>query len=396
VSFVLANDITRHREAGLYRTRAILQGGSGIQRIYEGKKYVSFCSNDYLGLSQHPDVIKSFKQTADEYGLGSGSSHFLGAYNRIHYALEEALAEFSGYPKALVFSTGYMANLSILTALASRHDSIFGDRLNHASLVDAARLSGASFKRYRHSHIPSLVKQLTYSPSSGKSFIVSDGVFSMDGDLAALPALIDIAKNHSALLLIDDAHGIGILGEKGRGVCEHFGLKPDILSAGFGKSLGSFGGFAVGSETIVEHLIQFSRPYMYTTALPSAIAKATHTSLLLLQKENWRRQKLRYLIEYFKQVAKQLALPVLPSQTPIQPILLGEPDQAMDLAAHLFQNGFLVNAIRPPTVPKHTSRLRISLSALHSEDDIDKLLEQIAIGLHPARVGDSSAGWYCS
>lgn len=384
MSFVLEDSLIQHKQAGLYRTRAVLQGVSGIQRLYEGKKLISFCSNDYLGLTQHPEVIKVFKQTADEYGLGSGSSHFLGAYSRIHCELEEALAEFSGYPKALVFSTGYMANLSILTALANRHDSIFGDRLNHASLVDAARLSGASFKRYKHKHIPSLVKQLTDSPGR-KSFVVSDGVFSMDGDLAALPDLIEVAKNHSALLLVDDAHGLGVLGEKGAGICEHFGLKPDILSAGFGKSLGSFGGFAAGSEAIIEHLIQFSRPYMYTTALPPAIAKATHTSLLLLQKENWRRKKLCYLIEHFKCAAKQLELPVLASQTPIQPILLGEPERAMKLAAHLRQKGFLVNAVRPPTVPKNTSRLRISLSALHSENDIDGLLEQIAIGLHCAR-----------
>lgn len=379
MSFILKNSLIQYEKAGLYRTRAVLQGVSGIQRFYEEKELVSFCSNDYLGLTQHPDVIKAFKQTADEYGIGSGSSHFLGAYSRIHCELEEALAEFTNYPKALVFSTGYMANLSILSALAGRHDNIFGDRLNHASLVDAARLSYASFKRYQHNHVMSLAKQLAKFPAQ-KSFIVSDGVFSMDGDLAALPDLIVIAKKHSALLLIDDAHGLGVLGDKGGGICDHFSLKPDILSAGFGKSLGSFGGFAAGGETIIEHLIQFSRPYMYTTALPPAIAKATHISLLLLQKENWRREKLGYLIEHFKHRAKQLELPILASQTPIQPILLKDSDRAMKLAAHLFQKGFLVNAIRPPTVPKKTSRLRISLSALHSENDIDRLLEQIAIG----------------
>lgn len=380
--FVLDDLLTEYKRAGLYRERAVLQGGvSGTQRLYAGKKLISFCSNDYLGLSQHPDVIKIFKKTVDEYGLGSGSSHFLGAYSRVHFELEEALAEFSNYPKALVFSTGYMANLSILTALAGRHDSIFGDRLNHASLVDAARLSGALFKRYKHNHVSSLAKQLN-DFGGRRSFIASDGVFSMDGDLAALPDLIKTAKNHSALLLIDDAHGLGVLGEKGGGICQHFGMQPDILSAGFGKALGSFGGFAAGSKTLIEHLIQFSRPYMYTTALPPAIAKATHASLMLLQKENWRRKKLDNLIQYFKKGAEQLRLPVLASQTPIQPILLRESDRAMKLAAHLFQNGFLVNAVRPPTVPKNTSRLRISLSALHSENAIDNLLEQIERGLN--------------
>ncbi len=247
---------------------------------------------------------------------------FLGAYSHIHSELEEALAEFLSYPRALVFSTSYMANLSILTALLTRHDCVFGDKLNHASLVDAAKLCDASFKRYRHNSILSLERQLTCSQAA-QPFIVTDGVFSMDGDLAELPDLIKTVKKHSGLLLVDDAHGLGILGKTGRGASEHFGLKPDILSGGFGKALGSFGGFAVGSEVMIENLIQFSRPYMYTTALPPAIVKATHTSLLLLQTEGWRREKLCGLINHFKYVAHQLELPVLPSHTPIQPLLIG-------------------------------------------------------------------------
>lgn len=380
MSLTLESALIRHKKAGLYRVRSILQHVSGVHRVYEGKKLVSFCSNDYLGLAQHPEVIKLFQQTASEYGLGCGSSHFLGSYSHIHFELEEALAEFTGYPRALVFSTGYMANLSILTALLTRHDSVFGDKLNHASLVDAARLCGASFKRYRHSAILTLEKQLACS-QGGQLFIATDGVFSMDGDLAKLSDLVKIAKKYSALLLVDDAHGLGILGKKGRGINEYFGLKPDILSGGFGKALGSFGGFAAGSETIIENLLQFSRPYMYTTALPFAIAKATHASLLLLQKENWRRERLHCLIDHFKCVAYQLGLPIFPSQTPIQPILVGEPERAMKLSAYLLQDGFLVNAIRPPTVPQKTSRLRISLSALHSERDIDRLLECVERGL---------------
>lgn len=380
MSLNLESALIRHKKAGLFRVRSVLQGVSGMQRIYEGKTLISFCSNDYLGLAQHPDTIKSFKQTVDEFGFGSGSSHFLGAYSRIHCELEEALAEFTGYPRAMVFSTGYMANLSILTALLTRHDSVFGDKLNHASLVDAAKLSGASFKRYPHRRVLSLEKQLARSQAR-QSFIATDGLFSMDGDLAELPELMAIAKNYSATLLVDDAHGLGVLGKKGGGISEYFGLKPDILSGGFGKALGSFGGFAAGSEAIIENLIQFSRTYMYTTALPPAVAKATHTNLRLLQKENWRREKLCSLIEHFKHAAKQLELPFLASQTPIQPLLIGEPEQAMKLAAYLLKNGFLVNAIRPPTVPKKTSRLRISLSALHSEQNINNLLEKIALGL---------------
>lgn len=385
MSLSLESALTQQKKAGLYRVRSVLQDVSGIHRVYEGKSLVSFCSNDYLGLSQHPETIKAFKNTVDKYGLGSGSSHFLGAYSHIHSELEEALAEFLGYPRALVFSTGYMANLSILTALLTRHDCVFGDKLNHASLVDAAKLCGASFKRYHHNSILSLEKQLTCSQAE-QPFIATDGVFSMDGDLAELPDLIKTAKKHSGMLLVDDAHGLGILGKTGRGISEHFSLKPDILSGGFGKALGSFGGFAVGSEVMIENLIQFSRPYMYTTALPPAIVKATHASLLLLQTESWRREKLCGLINHFKYVAHQLELPVLPSHTPIQPLLIGEPEQAMQLAAYLWQNGFLVNAIRPPTVPKKMSRLRISLSVLHSEKDIDKLLEQIVMGLKSLKM----------
>lgn len=384
MSLNLDVSLTQRKKAGLYRSRSIFQGLSGVCRIYEGKHLISFCSNDYLGLAQHPEVIKAFKQTADEYGVGSGSSHFLGAYSQIHHGLETALAEFTNYPRAIVFSTGYMANLGILTALADKRDSIFGDKLNHASLVDAAKLCGAPFKRYRHNQVLGLANQLSQSQSR-RRFIVTDGVFSMDGDLAVLPHLFETAKNYSAILFVDDSHGFGILGKKGGGIIEFFDLKPDILSAGFGKALGCFGGFVVGSEVIIENLLQFSRTYMYTTALPVAIAKAAHTSLLLLQKENWRREKLYSLINYFRRAAKQLELPILDSGTPIQPILIGEPEKAMQLAAHLFQNGFLVNAIRPPTVPKETSRLRISLSALHTESDINCLLEQVAIGLKSLR-----------
>lgn len=379
MSLAFESVLLRHKKAGLYRQRSILQRLSGVQRVYEGN-VIAFCSNDYLGLAQHPSVINVFKQTADKYGLGSSSSHFLGAYSHIHCELEEALAEFTGYPRALVFSTGYMANLGILTALLNTRGYIFGDRLNHASLVDAAKLCGASFQRYRHSDVLDLAKRLARLQTQ-HAFIATDGVFSMDGDLADLPALSEQAKQYSSFLLVDDAHGLGVLGKRGGGICEHFGVKPDILSGGFGKALGSFGGFAAGSDVIIENLLQFARPYMYTTALPPAIAKATQRSLQLLQTETWRREKLHQLIAHFKQVAKQLELPILESQTPIQPLLLGNPEQAMQLAAYLLKKGFLVNAVRPPTVPKKTSRLRISLSALHSEENIDNLVDHIAKGL---------------
>lgn len=372
--------LAQHKKAGLYRERHVLQSLIGIQRRYNDKIFLSFCSNDYLGLAQHPAVIKAMQQAADEYGVGSGSSHFLGAFSGAHHELEQALAEFLNYPKVLIFSTGYMANMGILAGLLHRKAIVFADKLNHASLIDGVKLSGAPFKRYLHNNLPSLERQLTRATSTSK-FIITDGVFSMDGDLALLPDLVIKAKKYSATLLVDDAHGLGILGKKGAGISDYFGLKPDILSGGFGKAFGCFGGFAAADESIIEHLIQFSRLYMYTTALPPAIAKATYASLMLLQKESWRREKLRSLINHFKKMAEQLNLPILPSQTPIQPLLIGNTKQAMALADFLLQNGFLVNAIRPPTIPKNTSRLRISLNALHSEKEIDNLLEKIAIGL---------------
>lgn len=388
MSLTFEKSLTQHKQKGLYRQRQVLQKMAGMQRHYKDKNFCSFSSNDYLGLAQHPVVIKSFKEAADDYGVGSGSSHFLGAYNRYHYELEVALAEFLNFPKVLVFSTGYMANLGILGSLLQRRSALFADKLSHASLIDGAKLSGSLFKRYPHNNHTSLEKHLIQSTAKHK-FIMTDGVFSMDGDIALLPSLIEIAQKFSSTLLVDDAHGIGVLGGKGAGICEHFGCKPDILSGGFGKAFGCFGGFVASNEIIIESLIQFARPYMYTTALPAALAKAAHTSLLLLQTESWRREKLQSLIRYFKQMAKHLDLPIVPSDTPIQPILVKNTEQTMALSAYLLQNGFLVNAIRPPTVPENTSRLRISLSALHSENEISRLLKQIALGLKLTKINDN-------
>lgn len=387
MSLTFEQVLSRHKKKGLYRERKPLQRLSGTQRGYKDKNFCSFSSNDYLGLAKHPSVISSFKQAAEDYGIGSGSSHFLGAYNRVHHELELSLAEFLNFPKVLVFSTGYMANLGILGSLLQRKDAIFADKLSHASLIDGAKLSGVPFKRFPHNNLESLEKHLTQSMARHK-FIMTEGVFSMDGDIALLPSLIEISKRFSSTLLVDDAHGIGVLGKKGLGISEHFGCKPTILSGGFGKAFGCFGGFVASSEVIIDSLIQFARPYMYTTALPPALAKAAHTSLLLLQTDSWRREKLQRLITYFKQGAQQLGLPILPSQTPIQPILVKSTEQTMALSAYLLQNGMLVNAIRPPTVPENTSRLRISLSALHSEKELDRLLEQIALGLKLIKIND--------
>lgn len=388
MSLTFEKSLTQHKQKGLYRHRKVLQSLTGVRRSYNDKNFCSFSSNDYLGLAKHPAVIKSFKEAADDYGVGSGSSHFLGAYHRYHHELELALAEFLNFPKVLVFSTGYMANLGILGSLLQRRAALFADKLSHASLIDGAKLSGALFKRYPHNNLVSLGEHLMQSTAKHK-FIMTEGVFSMDGDIALLPALIETAQKFSSTLLVDDAHGIGVLGKKGVGSCEYFGCKPDILSGGFGKAFGCFGGFVASNEVIIENLVQFARPYMYTTALPVALAKAAYTSLLLLQTESWRREKLQSLIRYFKRIAKHLDLPIMPSDSAIQPVLVKNTEQTMALSAYLLQNGFLVNAIRPPTVPEHTSRLRISLSALHSENEINRLLEQIALGLKLTKINDN-------
>lgn len=384
MSLIFEQALDLHKQKGLFRERKVLQN---LQR-YEGKIFCSFSSNDYLGLSKHPTIIKAFKQAADDFGVGSGASQFLGAYNHLHQELEFALAEFLNFPKVLVFSTGYMANMGILGSLLQKRAAVFADKLSHASLIDGARLNTILFKRYPHNNLTQLEKHLMQCTSKQK-FIMTDGVFSMDGDMALLPSLIEIAQKYSSTLLVDDAHGVGVLGKKGMGICELFQGKPDILSGGLGKAFGCFGGFVASNEVIIENLIQFSRPYMYTSALPPALAKAAYTSLLLLQTESWRREKLHRLIAYFKQMAQQLELPLLPSQTPIQPILMRNAEQALALSAYLLQNGILVNAIRPPTVPENTSRLRISLSVLHSENEIDRLLDHIALGQKLIKTNDN-------
>lgn len=344
--------------------------------VVDGRKVLTFCSNDYLGLADHPDLIAAFKRGADQYGVGSGSAHLVNGHSRAHHELEEALADFTGRPRALLFSTGYMANLGAVTALMGRGDAIFEDRLNHASLLDAGLLSGARFKRYPHGDCAALAKMLGDS-GQAERMVVSDGVFSMDGAIAPVTELATTAKLHDASLMIDDAHGFGVLGEHGGGVAEQYGLdmaQLPILMGTLGKAFGTAGAFIAGSEALIETLIQFARSYIYTTAQPPAIAVATLASLQIVVTENWRREKLKGLITRFRQGAQELGLDLMPSETPIQPILLGSAERALAVSESLWQQGILLTAIRPPTVPAEGSRLRVTLSARHSEADVDQLL----------------------
>lgn len=376
--------LNKRREEHLYRERKILDSAQGVQVIVNGKPCVSFCSNDYLGLANHPKVIEAFKRGVDHYGVGSGASHLVSGHSRVHHQLEEELAAFTGREKAVLFSSGYMANLGVVSALASKGDYVFEDKLNHASLLDAGLLSGARFQRYLHNDIASLEKYLLKT-ESGNKLILTDGVFSMDGDLAPLPELARVAQQQDAWLMVDDAHGFGVLGKTGAGCSEHFGLTQaqlPIVMGTLGKALGTYGAFVAGSEALVETLIQFSRTYIYTTAIPPAIAEATRMSLNLLQEEGWRREQLHKNIRYFRACAQTLDLPLMESATPIQPIRVGDNDCVMSVSKRLEEKGFLAVAIRPPTVPDGTARLRITLCSEHTAEDIDQLLTVLQVALH--------------
>lgn len=373
----LKEDLVQRKAEHLYRSRKILGSPQSVEPIINGKKILSFCSNDYLGLANHPDVIKSFKQAADKYGVGSGSAHLVSGHSTEHHLLEEELAEFMGTERALLFSTGYMANLGVVSALCHRHSEIYEDKLNHASLLDAALLSRAKRIRFPHIDMGNLEQRLIDSKTTNNKFIITDGVFSMDGDLAPLDTLVDLAKENNATLMVDDAHGIGVLGHKGKGLIEHFGFESEqvpILVGTLGKAFGTAGAFVAASEVLIETLIQQSRSYIFTTAMPAAVAAATRKSLQLLENDYWRREKLQALIHQFRKGAKELGLDLMDSITAIQPIVIGSSEKALALSNKLLEKNILISAIRPPTVPEGTARLRVTLSATHIEEHVDKLL----------------------
>ena len=372
----LQQDLQSRREAGLYRSRKTLGTPQGPEVVVDGQKYLAFCSNDYLGLANHPDVIASLNKATADYGVGGGASHLVIGHSKAHHQLEEELAEFTGRDRVLLFSNGYMANLGVITALLGKQDAVFQDRLNHASLLDAGQLSGARFQRYLHNNVENLETRLNRSDARRK-LIVTDGVFSMDGDVAPLPELARLAKQQNAWLMVDDAHGFGCLGQKGGGVAEYFDLSQDelpVLIGTLGKAFGTAGAFVAGSDALIETLIQFSRTYIYTTSMPPAVAEATRTSLKLLREESWRREHLQELVQYFRKGCKQLGLQLMDTASPIQPVMVGSADNAMAMSDSLAKQGILVTAIRPPTVPAGTSRLRITFSAAHSKKHVDQLL----------------------
>jgi 8-amino-7-oxononanoate synthase len=370
----LAAELADLEFRGLRRQRRLLETPQGARVRVDGREYVAFCSNDYLGLAAHPELIEAAREGAARYGVGAGASHLILGHVAAHHELEERLAAFVGLPRALLFATGYMANLGVVTALAGRGDAVFADRLNHASLNDAALLSRADFKRYPHLDLAALGRLLAASKAPRK-LVVTDAVFSMDGDIAPLPELIALCQRHDAWLLLDDAHGFGVLGPGGRGTPAHFNTASPrlIYMATLGKAAGVFGAFVAGAADMVEALVQRARPYIYTTAPPPMLSVALMKSLDLIRADEWRREHLRNLIAVLRERLQPGRWRLAPSSTAIQPLVIGGNEEAVETSEHLARNGLLVPAIRPPTVPRGTARLRISLSAAHEADDVERL-----------------------
>lgn len=372
-------DLERRRAQSLFRVRATRDSPQGVEVEVEGRRLLSFCSNDYLGLANHPDVIAAFTAGARRYGVGAGASHLISGHTRAHHMLEEELAAFVGSERALLFSTGYMANLGVVAALAARGLYIYEDRRNHASLIDAARGTHAHVVRYPHGDTACLAALI--HKTGQPDLVTTDGVFSMDGDLAPLPPLAACAREHGAYLLVDDAHGVGVLGATGRGSFEHWRIPvrgSAILMGTLGKALGAFGAFVASDADVIETLIQRARTYIYTTALPPAVAEAARASVRIVGAEPWRRERLQALVRQFREGAKALGLALADSLTPIQPVVLGDSARALAASQHLRAAGILVPAIRPPTVPRGGARLRVTLCCDHTDAHVERLLDMLA------------------
>lgn len=374
----LRDALQKRKAQGLYRRRRVVEGPQQVRLKVDGRELLSFCSNDYLGLASDQRIAESLRKASKRYGSGSGAAHLISGHSEEHHALEEELAAFLGRERALLFSTGYMANLGVIAGLMQRGDTLIQDKWNHASLMDAAQLSAANHRRYPHVDMGVLQQRL--QEASGNKLVVTDGVFSMDGDQAPLVEMAQHCAAHDAVLMVDDAHGFGVLGPQGCGSAAQLGLDANqlpIYMATLGKALGVSGAFVAGSETLVETLIQQARPYVYTTAMPAALAAATRSSLQLMAEEDWRRQQLQSLITRFRREALAMGLNLMASETPIQPVLLGDAHTALAWSEALMEKGIWVAAIRPPTVPQGTARLRITFSAQHTDEHLDELLQAL-------------------
>jgi 8-amino-7-oxononanoate synthase len=372
---VLQSELDERAEQGLLRSRRTLATPQSPHIVVDGKPYLAFCSNDYLGLASNPQLTAALQQGAQQWGVGAGAAHLVSGHFGPHHQLEQQLAAFVGKPSALLFSTGYMANLGVVQALVGKSDTVFADRLNHASLNDAMLLSRAETKRYRHGDMAQLA-QLLEQTQIGRKLVITDAVFSMDGDMAPLRELLALCEQHDAWLYVDDAHGFGVLGEQGRGSLSHFGIASQriIYMATLGKAAGVSGAFVAAEQVVIDTLVNHAHSYVYTTATPPALSVALLQSLQLIAQGDTLRTHLRGLIVKLRSGLSDLPWQLMPSETAIQPLLIGDNQQALKLSEGLRERGIWVAAIRPPTVPQGTARLRITLSAAHTEADVDQLI----------------------
>jgi len=376
-------EIEQRKRDGLYRHRRLISGPQQPVLTADGTPLLSFCSNDYLGLASDAGNIEALKEALPETGLGGAASHLVCGHHEAHHQLEERLAAFTRRSSALFFSTGYMANLGVISALVGRGDTVFSDKLNHASIVDGCILSRARMRRYAHGDVAALEEML--AKTDGHKVVVTDGVFSMDGDVAPLKELARVCRVHDALLVVDDAHGLGVLGPQGRGSVLEAGLSEEdvpVLIGTLGKAVGTSGAFVAGPQWLTENLVQKARTYIYTTAMPPAVAAATCASLDRIKADDARREHLNQLIARFRAEAENLGYELMPSRTPIQPIMIGDNRAALSLSQALEEQGMLVTAIRPPTVPVGQARLRVTLSAAHTTDNVDHLLAALSKAHH--------------
>jgi len=371
----LQTELNERAAQGLLRRRRTLESPQAPHVVVDGKRLLSFCSNDYLGLANHPRLVAALQQAVLQHGVGAGAAHLVSGHSDAHHALEERLAAFIGKPAALLFSTGYMANLGTVQALAGKGDTVFADKLNHASLNDAMLLSRAAVKRYRHNDMAHLA-QLLENTGGGRKLVITDAVFSMDGDLAPLPEMLALCERHDAWLLVDDAHGFGVLGAQGRGSLAHFGIasKRILYMGTLGKAAGVFGAFVAAEQVVIDTLVNHARSYVYTTATPPALSAALLESLGLIEQGDAWRSHLHHLVARLREGLDGLPWRLMPSATAIQPLLIGDNARALQLSEGLRERGIWVAAIRPPTVPEGTARLRITLSAAHTGADVERLI----------------------
>jgi 8-amino-7-oxononanoate synthase len=375
----ISDKLIKIKESGLYRDLRVVGSAQDTRIDIEGKTYLSFCSNNYLGLANHPSVVKAVKEAVDKYGWGTGASRLVSGNMTLHETLEREISKFKRKEATIVFPTGYMANIGTISTLVSGGDLVVCDKLNHASIIDGCRLSGAAFRVYAHCNMEKLESILKKSSKYNRKLIVTDSVFSMDGDLAPLPDIVRIATKYNAMVMVDEAHGTGVFGENGRGVVEHFNMdkEVDVVMGTLSKAIGSLGGYVCGDKDLISYLRNKARSFMYTTALPPAVCAASIASINLIQENPSLREALWNNVRNIKKRLRSLGIDMISSQSQIIPLLIGDAQKAVDISKLLYERGILIPAIRPPTVPANSSRLRMTVMSSHTQGDLESLFKAL-------------------